>query len=199
MYDITDGYFPYAINVAEYDANNIETSGITEKIINASGRTNLRLYSDKNCHVYSVGENDSCIKGSCGQYGRKNIEKMFEKYYPKLEYSFLMGIKSDIYIINCVDSSFDSNGNVSINALSDVGVIDCLGMSAIYSVDANDRSILGAILDYCKKNKNIVEQMKAGTGITEELKENDQMKLVGLMNNVQNAAEEIVIRELIYV
>lgn len=45
----------------------------------------------------------------------------------------------------------------------------------------------------------LVEQMKAGAGITEELKEKDQMKWVGLMNNVRSAAEEIVIRELIYV
>ena len=45
----------------------------------------------------------------------------------------------------------------------------------------------------------LVEQMKAGAGITEELKVSDQMKWVGLMNNVRSAAEGIVIRELIYV
>lgn len=39
----------------------------------------------------------------------------------------------------------------------------------------------------------LVEPMKAGAGITEELKENDQMKWVGLMNNVRSAAEEIVL------
>ena len=45
----------------------------------------------------------------------------------------------------------------------------------------------------------LVEQMKAGVGITEELKASDQIKWVGLMNNVRSAAEETVIRELIYV
>ena len=45
----------------------------------------------------------------------------------------------------------------------------------------------------------LVEEMKAGAGITEELKASNQMKWVGLMNNVRSAAEEIVIRELIYV
>lgn len=45
----------------------------------------------------------------------------------------------------------------------------------------------------------LVEQMKAGAGITEELKASDQMKWVRLMNNVQSSVEEIVIRELIYV
>ena len=45
----------------------------------------------------------------------------------------------------------------------------------------------------------LVEQMKAEAGITEELKTSDQMKWVGLMNNVRSSAEEIVLDELIYV
>ncbi len=45
----------------------------------------------------------------------------------------------------------------------------------------------------------LVEQMKAGTGITEELKAANQMKWVGLMNNLRITAEEIVQREMIYV
>lgn len=45
----------------------------------------------------------------------------------------------------------------------------------------------------------LVEQMKAGVGITEELKATDQMMWVGLMNNVRSSAEEIVLKELIYV
>lgn len=44
----------------------------------------------------------------------------------------------------------------------------------------------------------LVEQMKAGAGITEELKEKDQMKWVGLMNNVMSTAEEITVKELVY-
>lgn len=45
----------------------------------------------------------------------------------------------------------------------------------------------------------LVEQMKAGAGITEKLKATDQMKWIGLMNNVRITAEEIVQREIIYV
>lgn len=45
----------------------------------------------------------------------------------------------------------------------------------------------------------LMKKMKAGAGITEELKASDQMKWVGLMNNVRSSAEEIVIRELIFV
>lgn len=44
----------------------------------------------------------------------------------------------------------------------------------------------------------LIEQMKAGTGITEELKAVEQIKWIGLMNNVKSAAEEIVLRELVY-
>lgn len=49
------------------------------------------------------------------------------------------------------------------------------------------------------KGRLLVEQMKAGAGITEELKAAEQMKWIGLMNNVRSAAEEIVLREMIYV
>lgn len=46
--------------------------------------------------------------------------------------------------------------------------------------------------------KLLVERMKAGAGITEELKTAEQLKWIGLMNNVKSAAEEIVLRELAY-
>lgn len=45
----------------------------------------------------------------------------------------------------------------------------------------------------------LVGQMKAGVEIMKELKESDQMKRVGLMNNLISSAEEIMVRELIYV
>lgn len=45
----------------------------------------------------------------------------------------------------------------------------------------------------------LVEQMKVGAEITEELKVANQMKWVGLMNNVRITADEIVQREMIYV
>lgn len=45
----------------------------------------------------------------------------------------------------------------------------------------------------------LVDQMKAGAGITEELKVSDQMKRVGRMNSVRSSVEEIELKELIYV
>ena len=46
--------------------------------------------------------------------------------------------------------------------------------------------------------EQMVTQMAKAEGVTEELKERDPMKWVGLMNNLQNAAEEIILKELIY-
>ncbi len=49
-----------------------------------------------------------------------------------------------------------------------------------------------------KRMELLTEQMKASAGITEELKAKEQMKWVGLMNNVRSAADEIVLKELVY-
>ena len=48
-----------------------------------------------------------------------------------------------------------------------------------------------------KRVAEITKQMKKDLGVTEELKEKDQMKWVGLMNNIKASAEEIVMAELI--
>ena len=50
-----------------------------------------------------------------------------------------------------------------------------------------------------RRMEQIVAQMAKSQGVTEELKASDQMKWVGLMNNLQNAAEETVLAELIYI
>ena len=44
----------------------------------------------------------------------------------------------------------------------------------------------------------ITKQMAKSQGITEALKAKDQMAWVGAMNNIRNAAEEIIAAELIY-
>ena len=45
----------------------------------------------------------------------------------------------------------------------------------------------------------LVRQMMDRQGITEELKARDQMEWVRVVNNVRNAAEEIVLKELVYI
>lgn len=47
--------------------------------------------------------------------------------------------------------------------------------------------------------ERLIREMAAKQGVTEQLKEQDQMRWVGLMNNIKAAAQEIVLRELIYV
>ena len=45
----------------------------------------------------------------------------------------------------------------------------------------------------------LVRQMMEKQGVTEELKARDQMVWVGVVNNIRNAAEEIVLKELVYI
>ena len=44
----------------------------------------------------------------------------------------------------------------------------------------------------------IVEQMKAAEGVTEGMKQHDQMAWVGAMNSIRNRAEEVILWEIIY-
>ena len=44
----------------------------------------------------------------------------------------------------------------------------------------------------------LTKQMAKAQGVTETLKAKDQMAWVGAMNNIRNAAEEIILSELIY-
>lgn len=45
----------------------------------------------------------------------------------------------------------------------------------------------------------LMKQFTEKEKITEELKGKDQLKWVGLMNNIKHSAEEIILKELIYV
>ncbi len=46
--------------------------------------------------------------------------------------------------------------------------------------------------------ERLTARMAREQGVTEELKASDQMKWVGLMNNIRAAAEEVALAELIY-
>ena len=45
----------------------------------------------------------------------------------------------------------------------------------------------------------LIEQMKTAEGVTEELKEHNQWEWVQIMRNIEQRANEIVCKELIYV
>ena len=49
-----------------------------------------------------------------------------------------------------------------------------------------------------RRLKLIIRQMQETESVTEKLKAKDQMAWVRAMNNIQNRAEEIVLRELVY-
>lgn len=61
-------------------------------------------------------------------------------------------------------------------------------------------SYLKGVDERCNHIVNItVREMAKENNVNEELKRNDQLKWVELMNNFKNAAEEIVFNEIIYV
>ena len=47
--------------------------------------------------------------------------------------------------------------------------------------------------------ETLMEQMTEKQGVTEELKSQDQMERVRLMNNIKASAEEMVLREILYI
>ena len=49
-----------------------------------------------------------------------------------------------------------------------------------------------------ERMEQIISRIAKAEGVDEKLKASDPMKWVGLMNNFKHAAEEIVLRELIY-
>ena len=50
-----------------------------------------------------------------------------------------------------------------------------------------------------KQVEMLTEQMVKKQGVTEKLKAQDQMEWVRLMNNIKASAEEIVLREILYI
>ena len=46
--------------------------------------------------------------------------------------------------------------------------------------------------------ERMMEERKKAAGLTEQMKAEDQMKWVQLMNSIRNSAEEVVLRDLIY-
>jgi len=50
-----------------------------------------------------------------------------------------------------------------------------------------------------KRVEEIIKALKQQSNLTEEMKNTDQLYWVGMVNNFKNQAEEIVLKELIYV
>ena len=72
-------------------------------------------------------------------------------------------------------------------------------MYSLYMLEDRLTEHLNAVDDETQEKVDIlVRQMMKRQGITEEMKARDQVAWVGMVNNIRNAAEEIVLKELIY-
>ena len=73
-------------------------------------------------------------------------------------------------------------------------------MYSLYMLEDRLTEHLNTVDDEAQERMDIlVRQMMEQQGITEELKARDQMEWVRAVNNIRNAAEEIVLRELVYI
>lgn len=117
----------------------------------------------------------------------------------KIEYSK----KGDYYIPNLIvpkdeyaDYCVGKYGRLRLNYLKE-------NKRAEYSIMLMDGTLRKHIVqvDMEAKNRveNIVNSLKSQSDLTEEMKNTNQLYWVGMMNNFKNQAEEIVLKELIYV
>ena len=69
----------------------------------------------------------------------------------------------------------------------------------ILLVENKLNSHLKEIQEIAEKNvSNLIEQLKAKSDLTEDMKNTDPLYWVGTMNTIKNQAEEIVLKDLIY-
>ena len=72
-------------------------------------------------------------------------------------------------------------------------------MYSLYMLEDRLTAHLNAVDDEAHERMDVlVRQMMEKQGVTEDLKARDQMAWVGVVNNIWNVAEEIVLKELIY-
>ena len=73
-------------------------------------------------------------------------------------------------------------------------------MYSLYMLEDRLTEHLNAVDDEAQERMDIlVRQMMEKEGITEEMKACDQMEWVRAVNNNRNVAEEIVLKELVYI
>ena len=71
---------------------------------------------------------------------------------------------------------------------------------SMYMLEDRLTQHLNAVDDEAQERMGIlVRQMMERQGITEELKARDQMKWVRAVNGIRNMAEEIALKELVYI
>ena len=67
-------------------------------------------------------------------------------------------------------------------------------------LDGNLNEYLHQMDEECyQMMEQLVEWMKVKQRVTEQLKSENQMQWVGMMNNIRHCAEEVVLRDIVYV
>ena len=76
----------------------------------------------------------------------------------------------------------------------------CPAMYSLYMLEDRLVEHLNLVDDEAQERMEVlVHQMMEKQGVTEDLKARDQMAWVGVVNNIRNVAEEIVLKELVYI
>ena len=91
----------------------------------------------------------------------------------------------------------DTTGNVRVEYLHRVQRVyesEIARMQDTIDNSSNAREVSAAQ----KRKDKLTKQLKVLNGVTEQMKAEDQMKWVGLMNSIRHSAEEVVLRDLIY-
>jgi len=86
------------------------------------------------------------------------------------------------------------------------GRMRCEYLKSYHKVKYMDLLLSGELNEYLhgidkecyERMELLIGQMKEREGVTEQLKADNQMKWVGMLNNIRSSAEEIVLSELVY-
>ena len=131
------------------------------------------------------------------QISRRN--KHMESTFEKMGGTYTLGADG-IYYLNLVSTDeephYGKYGMIRKTYLKEHRP----AMYSLYMLEDILTEHLNAVDDEAKERmETLVSQMIDKQGITEELKARDQMAWVGAVNNIRNAAEEIVLKELVYI
>ena len=102
----------------------------------------------------------------------------------------------DYYLPNLVLAELNKYGRLRLNYLKN-------HKKAEYAILFMDNKLTDHLEEVqeiaAKRIEEIIQSLKEQSDLTEEMKNTDQLYWVGMMNNFKNQAEEIVLKELIYV
>lgn len=101
----------------------------------------------------------------------------------------------DLKLPEGTDYAIGKYGNMRKKYLQEYREVEYLRL--LLNGDLNEH--LHSVDVECEKRMEVLtEQMMERWGATEQLKAENQMKWVGMMNNIRYSAEEVVLKEVVY-